>query len=98
MALKTFSPRTAGLRGRVAQTFDDLTPVRPVRSLTESHKAGSGRNNVGRITVRHRGGGVKRRLRTVDFRRDKSGIPARVVAISYDPNRSANLADRKSVV
>jgi large subunit ribosomal protein L2 len=92
MALKTFSPRTDGLRGRVAQTFDDLTPGRPVRSLTESHKAGSGRNNVGRITVRHRGGGVKRRLRIVDFRRDKSGIPARVVAISYDPNRSANLA------
>jgi len=92
MGLKTFKPRSDGLRHRVAQTFDDLTADRPIRGLTESIKRGSGRNNVGRITVRHRGGGAKRRYRIIDFRRDKIGIPARVSAISYDPNRSANLA------
>jgi len=92
MGLKTFKPRSDGLRHRVAKTFDELTPGHAVRSLTVATKRGSGRNNAGRITVRHRGGGVKQRLRLVDFRRDKLGIPARVEAISYDPGRSANLA------
>ncbi len=92
MGLKSFKPRSDGLRHRIAQTFEDLTEVRPERGLTESLPRKAGRNNAGRITVRHRGGGCKRRYRRVDFRRDKLGIPARVAAIAYDPNRSANLA------
>ena len=97
MGLKTFKPRSAGLRHRVAQTFDEITEVKPVRRLTEALKSNAGRNNQGRVTVRHRGGGVKRRYRIIDFRRDKVGIPARVEAIAYDPNRSANLALLKYV-
>jgi len=92
MGLKTFKPTSDGQRHHVAQTFDEITTRRPERGLTESKKRGSGRNNVGRITTRHHGGGAKRRYRIVDFRRDKIGIPARVAAIAYDPNRSANLA------
>ncbi|MDR2849119.1 MAG: 50S ribosomal protein L2 [Verrucomicrobiota bacterium] len=97
MGLKTFKPRSAGLRHRVAPTFDEITEVKPVRRLTEATRSKAGRNNQGRITTRHRGGGVKRRYRIVDFRRDKLGIPARVEAIAYDPNRSANLALLKYV-
>ena len=92
MGLKTFKPTSDGQRHHVAQTFEEITELRPERQLTEAHKRGSGRNNVGRITTRHRGGGVRSRYRIVDFRRDKLGIPARVAAIAYDPNRSANLA------
>ena len=92
MGLKTFKPRSPGLRHRVAQTFDEITEKKPVRRLTESLRAKAGRGNSGRISTRHRGGGVKRRYRMVDFRRDKAGIPARVAEIAYDPNRSANLA------
>jgi len=97
MGLKTFKPRSEGLRHRVAPTFEEITEVKPVRRLTEATKSKAGRNNQGRITTRHRGGGVKRRYRIVDFRRDKVGIPARVEAIAYDPNRSANLALLKYV-
>ncbi|HRR33793.1 MAG TPA: 50S ribosomal protein L2 [Kiritimatiellia bacterium] len=97
MGLKTFKPRSAGLRHRVAPTFDEITEVKPLRRLTEAKKSKAGRNNQGRITTRHRGGGVKRRYRIVDFRRNKIGIPARVEAIAYDPNRSANLALLKYV-
>ncbi|MDD2455211.1 MAG: 50S ribosomal protein L2 [Kiritimatiellae bacterium] len=97
MGLKTFKPRSEGLRHRVAATFEEITEVKPQRGLTEARKNQAGRNNKGRITVRHRGGGVKRRYRIVDFRRDKIGIPARVEAIAYDPNRSANLALLKYV-
>ena len=97
MGLKTFKPRSAGLRHRVASTREEITEVRPVKRLTEATKSKAGRNNQGRITVRHRGGGVKRRYRLVDFRRNKTGIPARVEAIAYDPNRSANLALLKYV-
>lgn len=92
MALKTFKPRSPGLRHRVSQTFEEITEKRPLRRLTEPLRSKAGRNNAGRITVRHRGGGVKRRYRIIDFRRDKVGIPARVAEIAYDPNRSANLA------
>ena len=92
MGLKTFKPTSDGQRHHVAQTFSEITEQRRERGLTESKKRGSGRNNVGRITTRHRGGGTKTRYRIVDFRRDKIGIPARVAAIAYDPNRSANLA------
>ncbi|MFA7174670.1 MAG: 50S ribosomal protein L2 [Kiritimatiellia bacterium] len=97
MGLKTFKPRSAGLRHRVAQTFEEVTEKKPLRSLTVAMKSSAGRNNQGRITTRHRGGGVKRRYRIVDFRRDKIGIPARVEAIAYDPNRTANLALLKYV-
>ena len=97
MGLKTFKPRSEGLRHRVAPTFDEITEEKPLRRLTEATKSNAGRNNQGRITTRHRGGGVKRRYRIVDFRRDKVGIPARVEAIAYDPNRSANLALLKYV-
>ncbi len=97
MGLKTFKPRSEGLRHRVAQTFEEITEQKPLRKLTQSLKSSAGRNNQGRITTRHRGGGVKRRYRIVDFRRDKIGIPARVEAIAYDPNRTANLALLKYV-
>ena len=92
MGLKTFKPRSEGLRQRVALTFDEITETKPVKSLTESLQKKAGRNNHGHITVRHRGGGHKRRYRIVDFRRSKVDVPAVVAAIAYDPNRSANLA------
>ncbi len=97
MGLKTFKPRSEGLRHRVSQTFEEITEKKPLRKLTVARKSNAGRNNQGRITTRHRGGGVKRRYRIVDFRRDKIGIPARVEAIAYDPNRTANLALLKYV-
>lgn len=92
MGLKTFKPRSNGLRFRIAQTRDGLSKEKPVRGLTIAKSSTAGRNNQGRITVRHRGGGVKRRYRLIDFRRDKVGIPAVVAAIEYDPNRTANIA------
>jgi large subunit ribosomal protein L2 len=92
MGLKSYNPRTPGLRFRISQTFGELTADRPVRGLTEAVRRTAGRNNAGRITTRHHGGGAKRRYRLVDFKRDKAGIPARVASIEYDPNRSANLA------
>ena len=92
MGLKSYKPRSEGLRFRVSQDFSELSDVRPVRRLTVAKRKTAGRNNMGRITVRHRGGGAKRRYRIIDFRRDKVGIPARVATIEYDPNRSANIA------
>ena len=97
MGLKTFKPRSPGQRHHVALTFEEITEKKPVRRLTEALRKTGGRNNHGHITSRHRGGGAKRRYRIVDFRRDKAGIPARVEAIAYDPNRSANLALLKYV-
>jgi len=97
MGLKTFKPTTETLRHRVASTFAEITEVKPVRGLLQAKRSKAGRNNMGQITTRHRGGGVKRQYRIVDFRRDKIGIPARVEAIAYDPNRSANLALLKYV-
>jgi len=73
-------------------TFEEITKKKPEKSLLLPRKSNAGRNNMGRITVRHRGSGVKRRLRIIDFRRDKIGVPGRVAAIEYDPNRSAYLA------
>ncbi len=94
MALKTFKPRSSGgLRGRVAQTRGHLAKkTETVRGLTSAKKNTAGRNNQGCITVRHRGGGVKRRYRLVDFHRNKIGIPARVASIQYDPGRTASIA------
>ena len=92
MALKKFRPTSPGTRFKTALTFDEITKARPEKSLTEAIKKTGGRDNRGRITVRFIGGGHKQRYRTVDFRRNKGGVPAKVAAIEYDPNRSARLA------
>src|SRR3990170_5450790 len=92
MALKQYKPTSPGRRGMTGFTFEEVTRKRPERSLLAPLKRGSGRNNLGRVTVRHRGGGAKRRLRIIDFKRDKVGVPGRVAAIEYDPNRSARIA------
>ncbi|MGH7166988.1 MAG: 50S ribosomal protein L2 [Nitrospiraceae bacterium] len=92
MGLKAYRPTSPGRRGMTAVTGENLAKKRPEKSLTESRRSSGGRNNDGTITVRARGGGHKRLYRRVDFKRDKVGVPARVVAIEYDPNRSARLA------
>src|SRR5687768_1418477 len=92
MALKKFRPTSPGTRFKTSLTFDEITKARPQKALTEPIKKSGGRDNRGRITVRFIGGGHKQRYRTVDFRREKSGVPAKVAAIEYDPNRSARLA------
>ncbi|MCX7819712.1 MAG: 50S ribosomal protein L2 [Kiritimatiellae bacterium] len=92
MALKRCKPVTPGRRFAELPTFEEITKDRPEKSLLRPRRSTGGRNMYGRITVRHRGGGHKRRLRVIDFRRDKIGIPAKVVAIEYDPNRSARIA------
>jgi len=92
MALKKFNPTSPGTRFKTSLTFDEITKGKPEKSLTEALKKTGGRDNRGRITVRFIGGGHKQRYRTVDFRRNKSGVPAKVAAIEYDPNRSARLA------
>ena len=92
MAIRNLKPVTPGQRQRSVDTFDDVTTSKPKKSLLKSLRKKGGRNSNGRITVRHRGGGHKRRYRVIDFRRDKHGIPARVATIEYDPNRSARIA------
>ena len=92
MALRKCKPRTPSQRFTTVSAFDEITKDKPERKLTEPSKRRGGRGSSGRITVRHRGGGHKRAYRVIDFRRDKAGIPARVAAIEYDPNRSANIA------
>jgi large subunit ribosomal protein L2 len=90
--LKQFKPTSPGRRFATASSFDEITKARPERALTGPKRRTGGRNNKGRTTVWFRGGGHKRRYRLVDFRRDKQGVPAKVAAIEYDPNRSARLA------
>jgi len=92
MAVKIYKPTTPGLRGMTGYSFDEITKDTPERSLIQIKKKHSGRNMYGRVTVRHRGGGEKRFIRLVDFKRDKRNIPAKVSAIEYDPNRTARLA------
>ncbi len=92
MAVKVYKPITPGQRGMTGYTFEEITKSRPERSLIVIRKSHSGRNNSGRVTVRHRGGGNRRYIRIVDFRRDKRDIPGRVTAIEYDPNRTSRLA------
>ncbi len=92
MALKIYRPTSPGRRGMSGYTFDEITKSKPEKSLLLPLKKRAGRNNRGKITVRHRGGGEKRRLRIIDFKRDKIDIPGRVAAIEYDPNRSARIA------
>jgi large subunit ribosomal protein L2 len=90
--VKSFKPTSPGLRGRSASTFEEITKTTPEKSLVFSKKRYSGRNSQGRITVRHRGGGAKKKVRIVDFKRSKDDIPAKVSAIEYDPGRSARIA------
>ncbi|MCG8587974.1 MAG: 50S ribosomal protein L2 [Proteobacteria bacterium] len=93
MAVKNYKPTSAGRRGMSVTDFAEVTRSRPEKSLvTGSVKKSGGRNNQGRVTTWHRGGGHKRRYRKIDFRRDKAGIPAKVAAVEYDPNRSAHIA------
>ena len=92
MALKTYRPTSPGRRSMTGHTFEEITKGKPEKSLLLPLKRKAGRNNQGKITVRHRGGGAKRRLRIIDFKRDKTGVPGRVAAIEYDPNRSARIA------
>ncbi len=93
MPTRQFKPTSPGRRGASGYTFDEITKKKPEKSLLgPKHKRRAGRNDQGRLTVRHRGGGHKRLLRIIDFKRDKYGVPGRVSAIEYDPNRSARIA------
>ena len=92
MAIRKLNPVTPGQRHRSVSTFDTITTSEPEKSLLDTRKRTGGRNNRGRKTSRHRGGGHKRRYRIIDFKRNKHGIPARVASIEYDPNRSARIA------
>ena len=92
MAVKVYKPTTPGLRGMTGYTFEEITKSEPERSLVQSPRKNAGRNALGRITVRHRGGGNRRLIRVVDYKRDKLDITARVAAIEYDPNRTSRLA------
>ena len=92
MPTKLYKPTSPGRRGMTGSTFEEVTKWKPEKSLTEPIRKRAGRNNQGRITVRHRGGGHKRKYRIIDWRRDKRDIPATVIAIEYDPNRSARIA------
>ena len=92
MALKSFRPTSPGLRQMTVSSFEEVTAKKPEKSLTAPLSKKAGRNNQGRITVRHRGGGEKRLYRIIDFKRNKDNIPAKVANIEYDPNRSANIA------
>ncbi len=92
MAIKKYNPTSPGRRNMSVNTYEEVTKTEPEKSLLEPVKKKAGRNNTGRITVRHQGGGSKRKYRIIDFKRDKDGVPAKVVGIEYDPNRTANIA------
>lgn len=92
MAIKKYKPTSNGLRGMTGRTFQEITTDKPEKSLLQPLIKKGGRNNQGRITVRHQGGGHKRQYRVIDFKRNKDGIPGRVATIEYDPNRTANIA------
>ena len=91
MPLRNYKPTSPGLRQMTRSTFEEITTKEPYKPLLEPQTRGSGRNNQGRLTVRHRGGGEKQHYRRIDFKRDKVGVPARVATIEYDPNRSARI-------
>ena len=92
MGIKQYKPTSPGRRGATGYTFEEITKRKPEKSLMVPLKKQGGRNRQGRVTVRHRGGGAKRMLRLIDFKRDKFGVPGKVAAIEYDPNRSARIA------
>ena len=91
MPLRSYKPTSAGRRFMTRSTFAEITTDEPYKPLLEPQKRGSGRNNQGHLTVRHRGGGEKQHYRRIDFKRDKVGVPARLATIEYDPNRSARI-------
>ena len=92
MGIKTYNPYTPSRRHMTGSDFSEITKSTPEKSLVTSLKKNAGRNNQGKITVRHRGGGSRRKYRIIDFKRNKDGIPATVIGIEYDPNRTANIA------
>ncbi len=92
MPVKQYKPTSPGRRGATGYTFEEITKAKPEKSLVAPLKKSGGRNNQGRITLRHRGGGAKRQLRIIDFKRDKWGVPGNVRSIEYDPNRSGRIA------
>src|ERR1700693_1641754 len=92
MPIRQYRPTSPGRRGMSVSTFEEITKTRPEKSLTVKLNKHAGRNNQGKITTRHRGGGAKRAYRLIDFKRNKLGVPAKVAAIEYDPNRSARIA------
>jgi len=92
MAIRSYNPTSPGRRFQTVSTFEEITSTTPERSLLGTVRKTGGRNNNGRVTSRHRGGGHKRRYRIIDFKRLKDGVPAKVAAIEYDPNRSARIA------
>ncbi|HEX8981691.1 MAG TPA: 50S ribosomal protein L2 [Ktedonobacterales bacterium] len=92
MPIRNYKPTSPGRRGMSVSTFEEITRSKPERSLLRKQTSKAGRNNQGRITSRHRGGGVKQRYRIIDFKRNKFGVPAKVFSIEYDPNRSARIA------
>ena len=91
MPLRSYKPTSPGRRGMTRSTFEEITTDTPYKPLLEPQKRGSGRNNVGRLTVRHRGAGEKTHYRRIDFKRDKFGVPAKIATVEYDPNRSARI-------
>ncbi|MDY2959419.1 MAG: 50S ribosomal protein L2 [Hornefia sp.] len=92
MGIRKYNPTSPGVRGMTVSTFEEITTSTPEKSLTTTLKKNAGRNFRGKITVRHRGGGARRKYRIIDFKRTKDGIPGKVATIEYDPNRSANIA------
>src|SRR3954465_11807129 len=92
MPIKKYNPTSPGRRLMSVSTFEEITATKPEKSLIEIKKSTGGRNNQGRITTRHRGGGHKRFYRIIDFKRNKLGIPGKVATIEYDPNRSSRIA------
>jgi large subunit ribosomal protein L2 len=92
MAIKLYKPTSPSRRGMSGASFEEITKDKPEKALLKAKKNSAGRNSRGKITVRHRGGGSKRMLRIIDFKRDKTGVPGKAVAVEYDPNRSARLA------
>src|SRR4051812_41628995 len=91
MPLRSYKPTSAGIRFQTRPTFDEITTKEPYKPLLESQQRISGRNNQGRLTVRHRGGGQKRFYRRIDFKRDKYDVPAKLATVEYDPTRSARV-------
>jgi large subunit ribosomal protein L2 len=92
MPIKQYKPTSPGRRGASGHSFEEITRSKPEKSLLAPLRRQAGRNNQGRITVRHRGGGAKKRFRIIDFRRDKTGVPGKVASIEYDPNRTGRIA------
>ena len=92
MGIKKYKPTSPGRRNMSVNTFDEITKKEPEKSLLTPLKSKAGRNNYGRITVRHQGGGAKRKYRIIDYKRNKDGVPGKVAGIEYDPNRSSNIA------